>query len=108
VKVLLPTPKRDMRRGVCSFCRRKVSRRNGFICFASIVDGQIRHPGWGSPVAYFSHAKCSSDLPDYCFEIRRVTYSSIYRKYGLLTHIENKCWYNKIFGEALNRAAEIV
>src|SRR5271169_4316038 len=63
VKVAIDVdPEADMRAGICSFCRKRVTKDDGFLNFYTEHNGSLFHPSHsGTPVALFSHATCGPD-----------------------------------------------
>lgn len=88
---------KDMAEGLCSFCRRKITRATGFIEFYSLYAGRLCHPSASfQSVAFFTHAQCGPDT-GYALAFDRL-------HAGMLKHLSEKTWWSGTFERALLEA----
>ena len=88
-----------MRAGLCAFCQRPVSLRDGAIELALMVDGKLHHPSrWvhepvGEPLAYLTHfgSECSP-VDGYWLALDRLSVEEVEKRHGFIDHISRKRW----------------
>lgn len=97
---------RDLRRGRCSFCRRKVTLADGFLeLYSSGPGGRLYYPNGASPVVVVSHAECGPD-GGYALALARLR-GDVDSKYGWIRHIRDKGWSTPIYLTEIRRAAKL-
>lgn len=95
---------RDLRRGVCSFCRRVVGR-NGFVELYSLIGTRLVYPNGFEPVALLSHTRCGPDT-GYAIEIKGLR-GNIDSKHGWMNHLREKGWCCQRYLDAVRQAAKL-
>jgi len=95
-----------MARGLCSFCRKRVTEKNGFLELYSARDGKLFYPNEGpeyEAVAFFTHAPCG---PDCGYTIK---FSSVADDPDdWLQHIAGKVWGCPLYTHAIGMAADCI
>lgn len=105
VVVMMCDPARDLARGVCTFCKRKVGPRGFLELYSHDGEGRLDPPGFGSPVALLSHATCGPDT-GYPIALARLAREPVEGRYGLVEHIEAKTWACPAYTSAIRIAAK--
>jgi len=98
---------REIRKGLCSFCKQPVTIEDGYLEFYSDVEGRWGHPVPGCPpVAVLTHASCAP-TEGYGYLLDSLTVEELKRPLGLDEQIVQKRWAHDVYRDALWMAAYV-